>query len=148
MMSMDAGVIALYGPVHRFIQGWIRGELGSDDDVWNDGFARRFTGDFTLVSPSGDKLGPGRALPMVRGMQGTNPRFRIIVRDVHVIRSAGGLVVARYTEWQRFARHTDEPENGRACTVVFEDTGEHLQWAWLQETWLPEEVIDGVTFDF
>ena len=112
--------------VHAFIQAWIRGELDNDDDVWNDGFARRFAAGFAMVTPQGEEVGPGRALPGVRAMHGTNPRFRIVTRHAQVVAESGDLVVATYHELQRFARHQDEPENGRVATVAFENRGDQL----------------------
>lgn len=127
--------------VHDVIEAWIRGALDDTDPIWEDRFAWRFTADFRLVSPGGSCSPPGTAVDGVRAMHGTNPDFRITTSDWEVVRAGGGLVVARYIEWQRHARHAVTEENGRWSTVVFEDDGTALRWAWLHETWLDQATL-------
>ncbi len=145
--ELIARVAAEVAVVHDFIAAWIRGELPDDDQAWQ-AFRKRFAPDFALLTPGGAQMTPERSLGFVREMHGSNDEFRIEARDANILRARAGLVVATYTEWQRNARHAPLRENGRLSTVVFDDDGDTLRWAWLHETWLPAEVVDQASFDF
>jgi hypothetical protein len=63
---------------------------------------------------------------------------------------SGDLAVVSYHEWQRNAKDSDVPNNGRVTTMVVRDRGmgaapEILQ---VHETWLPQDVVVSGDFNF
>ncbi|MGB1016836.1 MAG: hypothetical protein ACPG4T_22035, partial [Nannocystaceae bacterium] len=79
---------------------------------------------------------------------GNSPGFAIAIRRVQVRWQRGTTILATYEEWQRNARRSTPPDNGRAATVLFEDLGTRLSWLHIHETWLPAEIMAAGPFDF
>ena len=54
------------------------------------------------------------------------------------------MAVVNYQEWQRGAKDSDEPNNGRVTTMVLGKGGADngLQILQVHETWLPAEVVE------
>ena len=86
----------------------------------------------------------------MKSIYGSNPDFRIKIRDIRVRNQGGDLAVVNYHEWQRNAKDSDAPNNGRVTTMVLRDRGgdngpEIMQ---VHETWLPDDVVKGADFGF
>jgi hypothetical protein len=93
-----------------------------------------FTGWFSGVLPE-DALLNG-----LRAAHGSNPDFRIEIRDTRLLGDWPdcGLVLAGYVEAQFGARNTTPPDNLRRATVLFERGAKGLIWRHVHETAMPQ----------
>ena len=124
--------------LHRFLVGWFTGALEQSDAVFDAGLADRLHRDFEMVQPAGGVHDRAATLAMVRGGWGTNPDFRIAIREVRLLGDwpGAGLVLAGYVEVQAGARNSPA-DNARRSTVLFARGSGGLLWRHLHETALP-----------
>ena len=137
--------------LHAFFVGWFSGQLANDDDTFQRGFARRFDPGFLLIPPAGTLLPLAKLSQSIRAGYGTNPDFRIQIRNVTLRREIGKTAVLTYEEWQRSAKASTPADNGRVATVLM--TPDRVapggfSWLHLHECWLPRELMDADPFDF
>jgi len=132
--------------LHRFFVDWFAGTIADDDDTFNRMFLDALDPGFVLIPPAGRIVARSDLASGLRSGHGSNPDFRIAIRNVEIRRAVDGVVLATYEEWQRNARASKPPDNGRISTVLFQ--GEDLRWLHLHETWLPESVMAAGPFDF
>ncbi|MEO1017092.1 MAG: nuclear transport factor 2 family protein [Pseudomonadota bacterium] len=131
--------------LHRFFVGWFNGTLRPQE---LDSFiAPRLDDQTFYVTPDGNRLERDDLIGMLRQTHGSNPAFRIEVRDVRIRRDYGDYVLATYTEWQKGARASAQSENARMTTVLLAKT-QPIKWLHIHETWLPEAVRAAGSFDF
>ena len=71
----------------------------------------------------------------IQNGRGTNPDFKIEIRDPRLLGSWPGLVLFQYVEWQTGAR-ASVSENRRLSTVLFEKSNTSLSWRYLTEVGL------------
>lgn len=136
--------------LHRFFVKWFGGQCPSSDAEFETSFTVRFDPDFELIQPAGLVLSLTDLGEAVRGGHGSNPEFRIEIRNVRVHRQHAELVLATYEEWQRNAKASTPPNNGRIATVLFQsvDAPRQLRWLHVHETWLPSERIAAGSYEF
>jgi hypothetical protein len=138
--------------LHDFFVDWFGGAAREAEATFEARFLARFDPTFTLIPPAGRTLTLETLSAAIRKGYGGNPDFRIAIRAVREVARDGDLVVASYEEWQRAARKSLPPDNGRAATVVFRVTdgpeGPGLRWLHVHETWLPADVMAGGDYDF
>ncbi len=80
---------------------------------------------------------------------GSNPDFRIKIRDIRVNHIDGNMAVVNYQEWQKAAKDSDQPNNGRITTMVLrERPSGGVEILQVHETWLPEDMVATGDFDF
>ena len=123
--------------LHDFFVGWFQGTIAKT--AFEDQVAARLHPDFENIQPS------GRALPRdilwtgLRGAWGSNPDFRIEIRDTRILGTWPdcGLILAGYVEAQFGAHNTIPPNNLRRSTVLFERGASGLIWRYIQETAMP-----------
>lgn len=127
--------------LHDFFVAWFRGKLPDDDTVFADQFRGRFDSSFVLIPPAGKLLTLDAVARDIRAGHGKNPAFEIEIHHVTVRWQAAGHVLATYEEWQRNARASTPPDNGRIATVLLADDGAALRWLHVHETWLPADVM-------
>ncbi len=144
-MSIEHRVREEIEALHRFFVGWFTGALAESD--FERGFLARFDPAFLLIPPAGTLLGLDALASSIRAGHGSNPRFRIAIRNVRVHRAAGGVVLATYEEWQRNALASRPPDNARIATVWLEDA-EPLRWLHVHETWMPASIAEAGPYDF
>lgn len=116
-------------------------------EVFEERFIKRFSKDFIIIPPAGHFLGLAQISDAIRSGYGSNPNFRIQIRNVQIQREMGGYIVATYEEWQKNALATTPPNNGRIATVIFEDA-DPLRWCHIHETSLPEDVVSADEYNF
>jgi hypothetical protein len=136
--------------MHAFFVQWFTGAVPNDDDVFAQGFARRFDPGFVLISPSAEVLPLAQLTKFMRGAYGSNPGFRLEIRDVVLRRELDSVFVVTFEEWQRNAVHAP-PNNGRLCTVLLQTdrvAPGGLAWLHLHECWLSSAVVAAERFDF
>ncbi len=122
-------------------------------DTFPDRFTARFDAALVLIPPGGNFLRLPDLSSGIKNAHGSNADFRIAIRNVQVHRVTGNDVLATYEEWQRNAKASSPPDNGRRATVLFRADGDisspsRLIWVHVHETWLPEEVMKKGPFDF
>ena len=131
--------------LHEFFCDWFAG--GVAESVFEEQFVSRFSPEVLFIPPTGDFLGLNDLVSMLRAGYGSNPEFRIQIREVTIHREFDGFILASYEEWQRNALTTQPPNNGRISTVLF-SASDQLKWHYVQESWLSDEVIEAGPYDF
>lgn len=135
-MEPEAAVKQEVERLHAFISGWFRGEI--DAAEFEPAFAARLDPDFENIQPSGRVLKRADLLEPIRAAHGTNPDFRITIREPRVLGTWPGLILATYVEEQFGALNSDPPDNDRRSTALFLADGPDLVWRHLQETAVPK----------
>ena len=82
--------------LHRFFVGWFSGAL--DESEFETGFLNRFESEFLLIPPVGSLLTLSELTSSIRCAYGSNPDFRIAIRNVRVRQEFDGVIVATYEE--------------------------------------------------
>ncbi|MEM7056743.1 MAG: hypothetical protein AAF557_04085 [Pseudomonadota bacterium] len=118
--------------LHRFIDGWFRGE--TTEDRFQPDFADALHPQFENIQPSGQVLTGADLLDPIRTAHGANPEFRITIEEPRLLGTWPSLILAGYVEHQTGARNS-AADNRRRSTALFE-TGDRLIWRHLQETWV------------
>ena len=131
--------------LHRFFVGWFTGV--SPNDAIEAAFLNRIDSEFVLIPPAGTVLTLEEFESAVRRSHGTNPDFRIAIRNVTIRRIMEDCIVATYEEWQRNARASTPPDNARIATVIFR-RDQSLRWLHVHETRLPESIATAGPYDF
>ncbi|MEP2101653.1 MAG: hypothetical protein ABJP02_09100 [Parasphingorhabdus sp.] len=131
--------------LHDFFTEWFNGT--AQRDQLEPRFLSHLHEDVQFIPPEGQVM-TGSVLKEGFGRgYGSNPDFRIQIRDVDVRYERGNLVLATYTEWQTGAALSSEANNARVTTVLVEMTNP-VTWLHIQETWLPDAVRNAGSFDF
>jgi hypothetical protein len=141
-----AEIVAL----HEFFVQWFSGVVANDDDVFAQGFARHFEPGFVLIGTGAEILPLAALTKFMRAGHGSNPGFRIEIRDVVLRRELDAVFVVTFEEWQRNAQHAT-PNNGRLCTVLLQTdrvAPGGLAWLHMHECWLPSAVVAAERFEF
>jgi hypothetical protein len=133
--------------LHRFFVTWFSGACANDPHLFERGVLHRLDEKFVLIPPAGKVLSREELADGIRAAHNSNPDFRIAVRNVHIRRTWDRHLLATYEEWQRNARASTPPDNGRVATVLFE-AGDGLRWLHVHETWLPESMMQAGPYDF
>ena len=131
--------------LHEFFVGWFSGTLPKS--AFETQFLSRFSPDFLLIPPAGTLLTLEDFQTGLRAAHGTNPDFRIAIRNVKLRRVLDSHILATYEEWQRNALASKPPDNARIASVLF-NRNQSLEWLHVHETWLPEPVASAGPYDF
>ena len=131
--------------LHVFFVEWFNGT--ADKDSYEARFVSRFDPGVIFVGPNGMLLEHEQLMGMMRDAHGSNPDFRIAIRDVTIRQQSAEQLIVTYTEWQRNAINSDEADNGRLTTAVLSTT-KPFRWLHIHETWLPEEIAAAGPYDF
>jgi len=135
--------------LHEVFVDWFSGRCANDDNTFARRFSSRFCDKFSYVQPGGQELTLEMLTTGLRKAHGSNPKFRIAIRDVRVRFASDDCVVASYQELQRGAVNSTPANNARVSTVLFRrPDGDTLLWTHLQETWLPTEIMAAASYDF
>lgn len=136
--------------MHAFFVQWFTGSVANDDDVFAQGFARRFDPGFVMISPGGEVWPLAQLTKSMRTRHGSNPAFRLEIREVVLRRELDSLFVATFEEWQRNATRGPS-SNGRIVTVLLQTdrvAPGGLAWLHLHECWLPSATVAAERFEF
>lgn len=131
--------------LHDFFAAWFNGT--ADRDQLDPRFLSRLHPDIQFIPPEGQVMSRAMLQAGFDQSYGSNPDFRIAIRDVDIRYEHGDHVLATYTEWQTGAARSALANNARITTVLMEMT-KPVTWLHLQETWLPEAVRSAGSFDF
>jgi hypothetical protein len=106
------------------------GAAGQDD---GGRFAAAFAPGFTLVTPSGARLGREEVLAFLAGARGSRGEgFRIAIEDVAVLHAAPPLMLMHYVERQ----WVHGRESARRVASLFRLEPDGPRWLFVQETWV------------
>ncbi len=133
--------------LHTFFVDWFSGCSPNNDETFTAKFMDRFDPSFLLIPPAGTTLDLDDLAGSVKSTHGSNPTFSIAIRNVQIRRQWEGHVLATYEEWQRNAKASSPPNNGRVATVLFR-IEKNLMWLHVHETWLPQEILQAGPYNF
>jgi hypothetical protein len=147
----DEAVVASVVGLHEFFVDWFAGKCPHEQSVFDERFVARMQPLFELVPPSGvvTRLETLRAI--LWQAYGSNPEFRIAIRNVRQVQWKDGWILVRYEEWQRNAINSTPKDNGRISTALLQlerGAPEGLSWLTVHETWLPADVMAAGPYDF
>ena len=145
MSELQTAIRAEIEDLHVFFVNWFTGKAAVSE--LDTRFTTAMDPALVFISPDGAVLTAKDLIDGFAAAHGANPDFAIEVRDVTIHREIGDLVLATYTEWQKGARNSARPNNGRITTVLMTRSAP-IRWLHLQETWLPEAVQDAASYDF
>ncbi len=138
--------------LHRFFEDWFGGYCEHSEQVFKQGLLDRMHENFNIIMPGGMMLHIADFTPGFRDLYGSNPDFHISIRDIRQLPLAGdSIYLVSYQEWQRNARMSTPPNNGRLSSAVFvedEDAPNGVKWFHVHETWLPMEVMSAAAYDW
>ncbi len=146
--ALRPAVAAEIEALHRFFVDWFTGAVPAEAVLFERRFLQRFDPSFVLIPPAGTTLSLDALADAIRGTHANNAAFRIQIREVQVRVATADLVLATYEEWQKDAKASTPPNNGRAATVLFRREPDRLRWLHVHETWLPDAVMQRDSFDF
>lgn len=110
-------------------------------------FTNHFDNDFLLIASNGTVLQLDVLSDSIRNGYGSNPDFRITIRNVLVRHCWDGYLLVIYEEWQYGDKMSSLPNNGRIASVLFRTHGD-VKWLYVHETWLPKDIAEADVFDF
>lgn len=150
MTDLDAARTEIEA-LHVFLEGWLRGDLPRDADLFAREFAALFDPGFRMLPPDGGALDRDRVIAAIEGAHGASPILRIRIRHTELRGAGGDLVAAAYEEHQTGAARAAAPNHARRSTALFRrDPGARngLLWLHLHETWFTPEETAALEFDF
>lgn len=128
--------------LHDFLTDWVGGRCPGDPKTFRRNALDRLSDDFVAVVPAGRALGKGEFGSQMSSLYGSNPEFRVEIRDFGVRHTGSGIAVVGYREWRKSSKDDETPENGRIATMILGETaGGGVEILRLHETWLPDEVV-------
>lgn len=133
--------------LHTFFVDWFAGCSPSSDETFFAKFMDRFDPAFLLIPPAGTTLDLDDLANSIKSAHGSNPTFNIKIRNVQIRREWENHVLATYEEWQRNAKASSPPNNGRVATVLFK-IEKRLKWLHVHETWLPQDIMQAGPYNF
>ncbi len=131
--------------LHEFFVSWFNGSI--DREELEPRFLSHLSADVEFISPDGVALGREQLKAGFEAAYGANLDFKIEIRDVKILKQFGEIMLVTYTEWQKGARASAQPQNARITTALIE-MGSRLTWHHIHETWLPESVRQADPFAF
>ena len=136
--------------ISDFFTDWVGGRCPGDADTFKRNALDRLADGLVVIMPGGRSFGKKDFEGYMKSIYGSNPDFRIKIRDVRLSHRSGDVSVVNYDEWQRSAKDSAEPNNGRVSTMVVRDRGQGAGPEILQvhETCLPKEIVAAGDFDF
>jgi hypothetical protein len=145
-----AQIEATIHEIHDFFTDWVGGRCPGDAATFRRNALDRLADGLVVIMPGGGSFGKKDFEGYMKGIYGSNPDFRIKIRDIRLSHQSGDFAVVNYREWQRNAKDSNEPNNGRITTMVVRDRGAGAEPEILQvhETWLPKEIVASGNFDF
>jgi hypothetical protein len=135
--------------IHGFFTDWVGGRCPGDPETFRRNALHRISDGLVAIFPAGRRFGKQDFEVYMSSIYGSNPDFRIKIRDIRVSHLREGMAVVNYEEWQRNAKDSNRPNNGRVTTMVLgEKKDGGVQILQVHETWLPEETVTAGDFDF
>ena len=125
--------------LHKFFTDWYKGTIDKTDKKFSR-FNEVLHKNFSLITPTGEKISRDRILSLVKKSYGINknmePPFHIWIENFNLEYKDKEIILATYEEWQKNNGKT----TGRISSVLFQQKEEkpnNLVWVHVHETWLP-----------
>lgn len=124
--------------LHRFFEGWFRGELANSNGAYGR-FAGALDESFVIVTPAGVSVERAALVEGLRGAYGSQASaasYAIRVENAVAMDLGGGAWLVRYEEWQDEGEET----KGRQSSAVMREDPKApggFKWIHVHETWLP-----------
>ncbi len=136
--------------IHQFFTDWIGGRCPGDAKTFQTNALDRISDDLVAIFPAGRRFGKQEFEGYMSSMYGSNPDFRIQIRDIQVTHLTDTMAVVNYEEWQRNAKDSHQCNNGRVTTMVVGEkaSGMGVEILQVHETWLPNEIVAEGDFSF
>lgn len=135
--------------IHDFFTDWVGGRCPGDAETFQRNALDRISDDLVAIFPAGRRFGKDDFKGYMSSIYGSNPDFRIKIRDIRVNHVNGKMAVVNYQEWQKAAKDSDPPNNGRITTMVLaEKPSGGVEILQVHETWLPEDLVANGDFEF
>ena len=156
MTSMISEIRIEIESLHSFFVEWFTGNIPGDNAAYREQCRARFDDNMVLIPPGGQVLDVSEVDRMIVEAHGASPGFRIRIRNVQCrfqwhATDGHEYALATYEEWQRHARNSTPPDNGRLSTVLVRrdaDTPGGFRWLHIHETWLPAKQMAAGPYDF
>jgi hypothetical protein len=136
--------------IHDFFTDWVGGRCPGDAQTFSRNALDRISDDLVAIFPAGLRFGKKDFEGYMHSIYGSNPDFRIKIKDIRVSHVSDRMAVVNYEEWQRDAKDSDQPNNGRLTTMVIGEKSANggLEILQVHETWLPDDVVASGDFNF
>ncbi|MFK7897602.1 MAG: hypothetical protein AB8G23_17325 [Myxococcota bacterium] len=130
---LKATLVQEVDAVHAYISAWFRGDVPQSDADFIREFAGRLAPGMVNIQPSGQILTGEQLVTGIRAGYGSNPDFRIAIREGELrgFDDQGGLAMFTYAEFQTGARQTVPADNVRVSSVLFSVSAEAERPFWL-----------------
>ena len=150
MTLQSAQIETAIHDIHDFFTDWVGGRCPGDAETFRKNALDRISDDLVAIFPAGRRFGKKDFEDYMSSIYGTNPDFRIKIRDIRVSHMGDGMAVVNYEEWQRNAKESDQPSNARVTTMVMGEKPANggVEILQVHETWLPDQVVAAGDFDF
>ena len=123
--------------LHAFFEAWLSGEAENTNTVFSR-VESTLGEEFTMVSPSGQRLQRSDVIGWLRGTHGaraTQGPFHIAIAEPEILLLRPPLVLLGYVEEQTLG----DVVTRRQSTALFEisiEGGQRVRWLALHETWI------------
>jgi hypothetical protein len=135
--------------IHDFFTDWVGGRCPGDAETFKKNALDRISDNLVAIFPAGRRFGKDDFKGYMSSIYGSNPEFRISISDIRINHVSDTMAVVNYQEWQKAAKDSDRPNNGRITTMVLgEKAPGSIEILQVHETWLPEEVVAAGDFEF
>jgi hypothetical protein len=135
--------------IHAFFTDWVNGTCPGDEDTFRTNALDHMADNLVVTMPAGRSFGKSDFAGYMSSIYGSNPDFKIKIRDLVLRHHIGSAIVVNYKEWQRNAQDSDNPNNGRQTTMVLRELGNNgFEFLQVHETWLPPEEVENGDFSF
>ena len=149
MTLQTAQIESAIHDIHEFFTDWVGGRCPGDAETFQRNALDRISDDLVAIFPAGRRFGKEDFKGYMSSIYGSNPDFRIRIRDIRVNHVNDTMAVVNYQEWQKAATDSDQSNNGRITTMVLgEKHSGGVEILQVHETWLPGEVVAAGDFDF
>ena len=149
MSSVSKRIQTEIDGIHDFFTDWVNGNCSGDEETFKTRALDHMADSLVVTMPAGRTFGKSDFAGYMGSIYGSNPDFKIKIRNIKIRHQVGDIVVVNYDEWQRGAKDSDDPNNGRRTTMVLRDLdGDAFEFLQVHETWLPKDVVESGDFNF
>jgi hypothetical protein len=123
--------------LHAFFEAWLSGEAENTNAVFSR-VESSLGEEFTMVSPSGQRLQRSDVIGWLRGTHGARASqgsFHITIAEPEILILRPPLVLLGYVEEQTVGDVVTRRQSTALFEVSIED-GRHVRWLALHETWI------------
>jgi hypothetical protein len=135
--TLVQAVLQEVADLHAFFEAWLSGEAENTNAVFSR-VESSLGEEFTMVSPSGQRLQRSDVIGWLRGTHGARASqgsFHITIAEPEILILRPPLVLLGYVEEQTVGDVVTRRQSTALFEVSIED-GRHVRWLALHETWI------------